>query len=106
MFMIGLVNSMKIFLFLSVTLRLSSLTDRWMCLLPSVAESEVSRVMSSSHTVNSSHWEAEVGDGDMDMEEYMELPKNAVNPSNLCQQFSSELKKKFQVEHTQQHTFK
>ncbi|XP_039657476.1 synaptonemal complex protein 2 isoform X4 [Perca fluviatilis] len=59
-------------------------------------EGEVSRVMSSSHTMSSSHWEAEVGDGDMDMDEDLELPENAVNPSNLCQQFSSELKKKFQ----------
>ncbi|XP_044065790.1 synaptonemal complex protein 2 [Siniperca chuatsi] len=59
-------------------------------------EGKVSRVMSSSHMVSSSHWEAEVGDGDMDMDEDLELPKIAVNPSNLCQQFSSELKKKFQ----------
>ncbi|XP_035863721.1 synaptonemal complex protein 2 isoform X7 [Sander lucioperca] len=59
-------------------------------------EGEVSHVMSSSHTMSSSHWEAEVGDGDMDMDEDLELPENAVNPSNLCQQFSSELKKKFQ----------
>ncbi|KAM9350340.1 LOW QUALITY PROTEIN: synaptonemal complex protein 2 [Symphorus nematophorus] len=68
-------------------------------LFKSFAESEVSRVMSSSHMVSSSHWEAEVGDGDIDMEEDMELPKIAVNPSNLCQQFSSELKKKFQNRH-------
>lgn len=70
--------------------------------LPSVAEvsaeSELSQVV-SSHTVSSSHWEAEVGDGDMDIDEDLELPKDAVNPSNLCQQFNSELKKKFQVGH-------
>ncbi len=57
-------------------------------------------MMSSSHTVSSSHWEAEFGDGDMDMDEDLEFPKPAVNPSNLCQQFSSELKKKFQVGNT------
>ncbi|XP_038579496.1 synaptonemal complex protein 2 isoform X5 [Micropterus salmoides] len=60
------------------------------------AEGEVSRVISSSHAVSSSHWEAEVGDGDVDMDEDLELPKIAVNPRDLCQQFSSELKKKFQ----------
>ncbi|XP_035513508.1 synaptonemal complex protein 2-like [Morone saxatilis] len=61
------------------------------------AESEVSRVMSSSHTVSSSHWEADGTDGDMDMDEDLELPKIAVNPNNMCQQFSSDLiNKKFQ----------
>ncbi|XP_070767245.1 synaptonemal complex protein 2 [Enoplosus armatus] len=61
------------------------------------ADGEVSQVTSSSHTVSSSHWEAEVEDvEDMDMTEDLEVPKMAVNPSNLCQQFSSELKKKFQ----------
>ncbi|CAK6951244.1 synaptonemal complex protein 2 [Scomber scombrus] len=60
------------------------------------AEVGVSRVMSSSHTVSSSHWEAEVASADMDMDEDFDLPDVAVNPSNLCQQFSSELKKKFQ----------
>ncbi|XP_034732402.1 synaptonemal complex protein 2 isoform X2 [Etheostoma cragini] len=59
-------------------------------------EGEVSRVMSSSHTMSSSHWGAEVGEGDMDMDEDLELQENVVNPRNLCQQFSSELKKKFQ----------
>ncbi|TKS77440.1 Synaptonemal complex protein 2 [Collichthys lucidus] len=34
--------------------------------------------------------------GDLDIDEDLELPKSAANPSNLCQQFSSELKKKFQ----------
>ncbi|XP_054465353.1 synaptonemal complex protein 2 [Anoplopoma fimbria] len=61
------------------------------------AEGEVSRGMSSSHAMSSSHWEAEVGDGDMD--EFFELPKIAVDPSDLCKQFSSELKKKFQSRH-------
>ncbi|XP_034393537.1 synaptonemal complex protein 2 [Cyclopterus lumpus] len=63
------------------------------------AEGEVSCVMSSSHTMSSSHWEAEVEDGDMDVDEDFELPKVTVNPSNLCKQFSSELKKKFQSRH-------
>ncbi|XP_047465945.1 synaptonemal complex protein 2 isoform X2 [Mugil cephalus] len=56
---------------------------------------EMSQVMSSSH-MSSSHWEAEVVDGDMDMDEDSEFPETAVNPSNLCQQLSSELNKKFQ----------
>nr|XP_020471326.1 synaptonemal complex protein 2 isoform X3 [Monopterus albus] len=52
------------------------------------AEGEVSQVMSSpSHVV----------DGDMD--EDLELPETAVNPSNLCQQFNSALKQKFQIRH-------
>ncbi|KAM6981964.1 synaptonemal complex protein 2 [Tautogolabrus adspersus] len=62
-------------------------------------ESEASHVMSTSHTMSSTHWDAETGDGDMDMEEELELPKMALNPNNLCQQFSSELKKKFQNRH-------
>ncbi|XP_075950789.1 synaptonemal complex protein 2 [Anarhichas minor] len=60
------------------------------------ADGEMSRVMSSSHTMSSRHWEAEVGDGDMDMDEDFQLPEIAVNPSNLCKKFSSELQKKFQ----------
>ncbi|AWP09495.1 putative synaptonemal complex protein 2 [Scophthalmus maximus] len=60
------------------------------------ADGEVSQVVSSSHMVSSSHWEAEVGVGDMDEDEDEELPGIAVNPNNMCQQFSSELKKKFQ----------
>ncbi|XP_049921300.1 synaptonemal complex protein 2-like [Epinephelus moara] len=63
------------------------------------AEGELSQVISSSHTMSSSHWETEVGNGDMDVDEDFEVPKIAVNPSNLCQQFSSELKKKFQSRH-------
>ena len=57
-------------------------------------------MLSSSHTVSSSHWEVGVGDEDMDMDEDSELPKPTVNPSNLCQQFSSDLKKKFEVGRT------
>ncbi|XP_071331947.1 synaptonemal complex protein 2 isoform X2 [Trachinotus anak] len=60
------------------------------------AAGDVSRVMSSSHTVSSSHWEAEVRSGDMDMDEDLELPGTSLNQSNLYQQFSSDLKKKFQ----------
>lgn len=59
-----------------------------------------SQVLSSSHTVSSSHWEVDVEDEDMDMDEDSELPKPAINPSKLCQQFSSDLKKKFEVGHT------
>ncbi|XP_027144283.1 synaptonemal complex protein 2 isoform X2 [Larimichthys crocea] len=65
-------------------------------LFKSFTKSQVSRVMSSSHTMSSRHWEAEVENGDLDIDEDLELPKSAVTPSNLCQQFSSELKKKFQ----------
>lgn len=50
--------------------------------------------------MSSSHWEEDVGNGDMDMDEDLELPDVAVNPSTLYQQFSSELKKKFQVGYT------
>lgn len=58
-------------------------------------EGELNPVMSTSHTVSFSRWEDDVGEGNMD--EDSELPEIAVNPSNLCQQFSSDLKKKFQV---------
>ncbi|XP_042347777.1 synaptonemal complex protein 2-like [Plectropomus leopardus] len=54
---------------------------------------EMSHV-TSSRTISFSHWET-----DMDMDEDFEMPKIAVNPSNLCQQFSTELKKKFQNRH-------
>ncbi|KAL6119851.1 sycp2l [Pungitius sinensis] len=57
---------------------------------------EVSRVTSSSRTMSSGHWEAEVGEGEMDIDEDFELPEMSLNPSNLCKQFSNELKKKFQ----------
>ncbi|XP_060930612.1 synaptonemal complex protein 2 [Limanda limanda] len=60
------------------------------------AGGEVSQVMSSSHTVSSTQWEAEEGSGDVDMDEDMELPGIAFNQSNVCQRFSSELNKKFQ----------
>lgn len=56
---------------------------------------EFSQVMSYSQK-SSRHWEAEVVDGDMDMDEDLELPESAVNPSNLCQKLSSELNTRFQ----------
>lgn len=65
------------------------------------ADSKVTRVISSCHTVSASHWEAEVGGGDTDMTEDLEVPKIAVNPSHIFQQFSTELKKKFEVRHSQ-----
>ncbi|XP_035992236.1 synaptonemal complex protein 2 [Fundulus heteroclitus] len=54
---------------------------------------EVSVVDERSH-VSCSHWEAE--EVDADMEEDSELPEQTLNPNNLCQQLSSELKNKFQ----------
>ena len=68
------------------------------------AEGEVSQILSSSHAVSSSQWEAEEGSGDVDMDEDLEMPGIAFNQSNVCQQFSSELKKKFQVGHTHVHS--
>ncbi|XP_068996668.1 synaptonemal complex protein 2 [Embiotoca jacksoni] len=56
---------------------------------------ELSQVMSSSR-MSSSHWEAEVVDGDMDRDEDLELREMTVNPNNLGQHMSSELHKKFQ----------
>ncbi|XP_054624622.1 synaptonemal complex protein 2 isoform X8 [Dunckerocampus dactyliophorus] len=58
-----------------------------------LAEGEMSQVLSTSFTMSSNHWDADVEDQDM---EVLELPDVLVNPSKLCQQFSSELKKKFQ----------
>ncbi|XP_061759820.1 synaptonemal complex protein 2 isoform X2 [Nerophis ophidion] len=57
-------------------------------------ESERNQVLSTSCNV-SNHWYADKEDGEMDME-VSESPDVLVNPSKLCQQFSSELKKKFQ----------
>ncbi|XP_034029114.1 synaptonemal complex protein 2 [Thalassophryne amazonica] len=54
------------------------------------AEAEVSHVMSSSHTLNSTHWDIEAVDEDL------EVMEATVNPSSMCQRFSSELKKKFE----------
>lgn len=80
------------------------------CLKTSVteesAESQVPWGM-SSRTVSCSRWEAEVedmGDGDIEMIEDLELPEIVANPNKLCQEFSSELKKKFEVRHTQTYT--
>lgn len=55
------------------------------------AVDELSQVKSSS-----GHWEGEVTDGDVDIDEGLDSPEIAVNPRNMCQQLSSELKKKFQ----------
>lgn len=33
----------------------------------------------------------------MDIDEEMEVPKAVVNPNDICQRFSSELRKKFEV---------
>ncbi|XP_025757206.1 synaptonemal complex protein 2 isoform X4 [Oreochromis niloticus] len=55
------------------------------------AVDELSQVKSSS-----GHWEGEVTDGDVDIDEGLDLPEIAVNPRNMCQQLSLELKKKFQ----------
>lgn len=59
------------------------------------AGTKVTQVMSSSHT-SSGKWEAEL-DGDADMSECLETPEVAAKESNLCQQFSSEMNKKFEV---------
>ncbi|XP_027878082.1 synaptonemal complex protein 2 isoform X1 [Xiphophorus couchianus] len=50
---------------------------------------EVSAVDELSH-ISCSHWETE------EMEEDSELPERTLNPNNLCQQLSSDLKNKFQ----------
>lgn len=63
------------------------------------AVDELSQVKSSS-----GHWEGEVTDGDVDIDEGLDLPEIAVNPRNMCQQLSSELKKKFQVGNVSRHT--
>nr|XP_057940990.1 synaptonemal complex protein 2 isoform X2 [Doryrhamphus excisus] len=57
-----------------------------------LAEGEMSQALSTSFTVSSSHWDADGEDQDM---EVLELPDVLLNPSKLCQQFSSELRNKF-----------
>ncbi|KAM6924887.1 synaptonemal complex protein 2 [Xenentodon cancila] len=59
------------------------------------AVDELSQV-GSSFPVSCSELKSKVVDGNMDVDEDLELPGIAVNPRNLCQQFSSELKNKFQ----------
>ncbi|CAG6021345.1 unnamed protein product [Menidia menidia] len=54
---------------------------------------EVSQAVCSSH-VSSSHWESDGMDADVD--EDLELTQSSVNPNNICQQMSSELKNKLQ----------
>lgn len=60
------------------------------------AQSPVSHI-TSSNDVSYATWDPE--EGDVDMEEGMEL-LTAVNPSDICQKFSSELRKKFEVRKT------
>lgn len=59
------------------------------------AGTEVTQVLSSSHT-GSGRWEAEL-DGDADMSECLETPAAAAKGGHLRQQFSSEMTKKFEV---------
>lgn len=48
-----------------------------------------------SATSSCTNWDLDKGD--MDIDEEMEVPKAVVNPSDICQRFSSELRKKFEV---------
>lgn len=57
-------------------------------------QSTVSHV-TSSNGVSCPNWDLD--EGDMDIDEEMEVPKAVVNPSDICQRFSSELRKKFEV---------
>lgn len=50
---------------------------------------------------NSVNWDLDEGGIDMEMEEELELPRAVVTPSGICQKFSSELRKKFQVRNAQ-----
>lgn len=59
------------------------------------AGTKVTQVLSSSRT-SSGQWEAEL-DGDADMSECLDTPEVAAKGSDLCQQFSSEMSKKFEV---------
>lgn len=58
------------------------------------ADTTITQV-SSEHT-SSDRWEAEL-DGDGDVSEFLETPEITAMGSNLCQQFSSEMKMKFEV---------
>ncbi|KAK2897784.1 hypothetical protein Q8A73_014164 [Channa argus] len=60
------------------------------------AKGALDQIVSPAKTVNTSHSEEDVGDGEMEMDEDFEFSEIAVNPTNICQKFSSELKKKFQ----------
>ncbi|KAF7658588.1 hypothetical protein LDENG_00010860 [Lucifuga dentata] len=56
------------------------------------AEGETRQAKSSTHKVSSSNWEVET----QDMDEESEMPEISANASDMCQHFSTELKKKFQ----------
>lgn len=65
---------------------------------------EVSVEDELSH-MSSSHWETEEVYGDLEMDGDSELPEETLKPKKLCQQFTSELKNKLQVNiHTFIHT--
>lgn len=65
-----------------------------LCVVAAVsAEGERSQVLFSFHAGSSSYCEVEV----QDIDEESEWPKISGNTNDMCQQFSSELKKKFQV---------
>ncbi|XP_072306353.1 uncharacterized protein sycp2 [Eucyclogobius newberryi] len=55
-----------------------------------LAESGRSQLLSSSHTVISGHWDADVEDGD----EELDTPR--LNPRDMCREFSIKLQQKFQ----------
>lgn len=57
--------------------------------------------VSSQHT-SSGQWEAELDD-EGDLSEFLETPEIAVKGRKLCQQFSSEMKKKFEVRREHAH---
>lgn len=74
------------------------------CLLSSVIEAsavdEEKQVTSSLHNLSSSHWEADVGECTVDMEdENLELAEIPIIPKSLYQPFNFDLKKKSQVAH-------
>lgn len=57
-------------------------------------ESTVSRV-TSSNGASCTYWDLD--EEDMGTDEETEVPNAVVNPSDACQRFSSELRKKFEV---------
>ncbi|KAK7878619.1 hypothetical protein WMY93_030455 [Mugilogobius chulae] len=56
-----------------------------------LAEGRVSQLLSSSHTVISGQWDADVEDGDVDDD----LDTPGLNPRDMCREFSCKLKQKF-----------
>lgn len=57
-------------------------------------QSTVSHVTRSTD-LSCTNWDLDKGD--MDTDEEMDVPKAVLNPSDICQVFSSELRKKFEV---------